>query len=388
MWQFHSPEIIFGEEALSRLEQLQGRRAFIVTDAVIAGLGLVERLTGRLNGMQDGAVMFTEVEPEPSVETIRRGAEAMRAHEPDWIIGLGDGSVLDAAKAMRILYERPDLAPEAINPFEPLGLGQKAKLICVPTTAGTGAEITAGAVLKDTAARRKIEVASYEAVPDLAIIDPQLTAQLPGALTADTGMDVLTHAVEGYTCTWANDFSDGLCLQAARLVFAYLPRAVAHGANDPEAREKMANAAAIAGLGMGNSHIALAHALGHSAGALFNIPHGRITGLFLPYTIEFTANGGAGRYLDLARMLGLPAADERQAASRLAEAIRQLMRSIHLPLSLSEAGLSLPEVEAQLEGLCERAELDASLITARRVPSREEIQRLFRYAGEGRAIDF
>jgi alcohol dehydrogenase class IV len=388
MWQFHSPEIIFGEEALSRLEQLQGRRVFIVTDAVIAGLGLVEQVTRRLNGMQESTTVFTEVEPEPSLETIRRGADAMRAHQPDWIIGLGGGSVLDAAKAMRILYERPDLAPEAINPFEPLGLGQKAKLICIPTTAGTGAEITAGAVLKDTAAQRKIEVASYEAVPDLAIIDPQLTAHLPGALTADTGLDVLTHAVEGYACTWANDFSDGLCLQAARLVFVYLPRAVTHGANDPEAREKMANAAAIAGLGMGNSHIALAHALGHSAGALFSIPHGRITGLFLPYTIEFTANAGLGRYLDLARMLGLPTRDEAEAARRLAEAIRQLMQSIQLPLTLAEAGISPPAVEAELDGLCERAELDAALITALRVPSHEELQRLFRHASDGRPVDF
>jgi alcohol dehydrogenase class IV len=388
MWQFHSPEIIFGEDALNRLEQLQGQRVFIVTDSTIAGLGWVERVTRHLNGMRGSTLVFSDVEPEPSLETIRRGAEAMRAHEPDWIIGLGGGSVMDAAKAMRILYERPDIAPEAINPFEPLGLGQKARLICIPTTAGTGAEITAGSVLKDTQARRKIEVASYEAVPDIAIIDPQLTAQMPASLTADTGIDVLAHAIEGYTCTWANDFSDGLCLQAARLVFTYLPRAVERGASDMEAREKMANAAAIAGLGMGSSHIALAHALGHSAGALFNLPHGRITGLFLPYTIEFTTNGGVGRYQDLARALGLPADDETQAARNLAQAVRDLMERVGLPLSLPAAGITRADFAENIAALCERAEMDAALITARRIPGREELEQLFERAFEGREINF
>jgi alcohol dehydrogenase class IV len=189
---------------------------------------------------------------------------------------------MDAAKVMRVLYERPDLTPEAINPFEPLGLGQ-VRLICIPTTAGTGAEVTAGSVLTDTAAARKLEVASYEMVADIAIVDPAFTAQLPAQITADTGLDVLSHAIEGYCNTWANDFTDGLCLQATRLAFKYLPRAVEQGATDMEAREKMSNAATLAGLGISNSHIALAHAMGHGVGALFNVPHGRITGVISPY---------------------------------------------------------------------------------------------------------
>jgi acetaldehyde dehydrogenase/alcohol dehydrogenase len=269
-----------------------------------------------------------------------------------------------------------------------LGLTSKVRLICVPTTAGTGSEVTVGAVLTDVEAQRKLEVASFEAIADIAIVDPQLTAHMPRQLTADTGMDVLTHSVEGYSSTWANDFTDGLCLQATRLAFDYLPRAVEHGAADPEAREKMANAATIAGLGMGNSHIALAHAMGHGAGAIFHIPHGRITGLVLPYTIEYAANGGAGRYLELAKFVGLPAEDETQAGTCLASAIRDLMRRIGQPLSLQEAGVSRENFEANLGATCDRAEMDASLITTRRIPERAELERLFRYAYEGKSIDF
>jgi alcohol dehydrogenase class IV len=331
--------------------------------------------------------VFDQVEPEPSLQTVRRGAEAMRSFEPDWIIGIGGGSVMDAAKAMRVIYERPDLAPEAINPFEPLGLG-KTKLMCIPTTAGTGADVTAGSVLKDTEAMRKLEVASFEALANVVIVDPSITAHLPRQLTADTGLDVLTHSIEGFSSTWANDFTDGLCLQATRLVFEYLPRAVEAGAADLEAREKMANAATIAGLGMGNSHIALAHAMGHGAGAIFNIPHGRVTGLMLPYTIEYTANGGVGRYLDLARMIGLAVEDERDAGLKLAAAIRDLMRRIDEPLSLREAGVAHAEFENRLGAIADRAEMDASMITSRRIPNRAELERLFRCAYDGTRVDF
>ena len=210
---------------------------------------------------------------------------------------------------------------------------------------------------------------------------------MPRRLTADTGIDALTHSVEGYTSTWANDFSDGLCLQATRMVFSYLPRAVEYSAEDMEAREKMASAATIAGLGMSNSHIALAHGMGHSAGAIFQIPHGRITGLILPYTIEYATNGRAGRYLDLARIAGLSADDEAQAGPQLASAIRELMRRIGQPLSLQAAGVSREDFEANLAAVCDRAEMDAALITSRRIPDRSELQRLFRHAHEGQPVD-
>lgn len=388
MWFFNSPEIVFGEDALSYLEELEGRRAFIVTDAHIVNLGFPERVQEHLRKAGIESMVFAEVEPEPSLQTVRRGAEAMRAYEPDWVIGLGGGSCMDAAKAMWILYERPDMQPDAISPLETLGLRKKARLICIPTTAGTGAEVTWAIVLTDREEGRKLGLGTREAMADIAIVDPVFTMHLPRDLTAATGMDVLTHAVEGFSSTWANDFTDGLCLQATRLVFEYLPRAVEHGADDSEAREKMANAATIAGLGFGNSMAALAHALGHSAGALFHIHHGRVVGIFLPYTIEYTVNGGVGRYRDLAAFLGLPAGSEEEAGRALAVAIRDLARRIGEPLSLAEAGVSGEDFERELERACDFAEADPTIVTARRIPTRKELERLFRYAFDGKPIDF
>jgi alcohol dehydrogenase class IV len=388
MWFFNSPRIIFGQEALSWLGQFTGRRAFIVTDANMVALGYAQRVQDELIQVGIESEVFAEVEPDPCLATVKRCAVGMSTYAPDWIIGLGGGSCLDAAKAAWFLYERPDVDLESVTPLEEFGLRAKARLITIPTTAGSGAEVTAAAVIKDSEAGRKVEIASYELVADYAIIDPVFSAHMPPPLTADTGVDALTHAIEGYTSTWANDFSDALCLHATRLVFDYLPRAVECGAADFEAREKMANAATIAALGMGNSHIVLAHALGHSAGAIFQISHGRVTGLFLPYTIEFTANSGQGRYLDLANMLGLPASEESEAARSLAEAVRSLMRRIGLPLNLQEAGISREEFESNLESLCNCAEIDISLVTTRRVPTRQELARLFQYSFDGRTINF
>ncbi|MCA9898546.1 MAG: iron-containing alcohol dehydrogenase [Ardenticatenaceae bacterium] len=389
MWFFKCPEFFFGEDALSQLEMLPGKRAFIVTDANIARLGFPDIVQKTLANADIASQVFAEVEPDPSLQTVQRGAEAMLAYEPDWIIGLGGGSSMDAAKAMWILYERPGIEPESISPMEDLGLRQKAKLICIPTTAGTGSESNYGIVLTDTSEKRKLTLGSREATPDIAIVDPMFTKNLPAFITADTGIDVLSHAIEAYSCGWANDFTDGLCLQAARMVFQYLPRAVADGPNDEEAREKMANAASIAGITLGNSQVALAHALGHSAGALFKtIPHGRITAIFLPYTIEFVANGGVGRYADLAAIVGQPAQNELEAAQKLANATRSLMRQLNLPTSLHEAGISATELDEQMETLVEHVMIDTNTLMSRRIPEFEEIEQLFHCAFNGRSVDF
>ncbi len=388
MWFFNSPEIIFGEDALSYLEELEGHRAFIVTDANVLALGFPEEVEAILRRSGLEVHTFSDVEPEPSLQTVRQGAAAMAAFAPDWIVGIGGGSVMDAAKAMWILYEHPDIDPAAISPIERIPLRRKARLICIPTTAGTGAEVTWAIVLTDRQEGRKLGLGTRDALADIAIVDPRFTRDLPPAITAATGMDVLTHAVEGYSSTWANDFTDGLCLQAARMVFEYLPRAVELGARDPESREKMANAATIAGLGFGNSMAALAHAMGHSAGSVFHIHHGRVVGLLLPYTIEFVARGGVGRYADLARWLGLPAADDQEAGLSLANAVRELARRIGEPLSLRDAGVPEERFRAHLEQLCDFAEADPTIVTSRRVPTRDELCRLFEYAYRGDPVDF
>ena len=386
MWFFNSPEVVYGEDALSYLDEIKGVRAFIVTDENMVRLGFVDRVIGHFEKAGIETQVFAEVEPDPSLETVKRGAQVALAYEPDWIVGLGGGSAMDAAKAVWVLYERPDLEPDAISPAEMPGLRKKARLIAIPTTSGTGAEATWAIVLTDTEGRRKLGLGSRENVADIAIVDPIFVAELPPQITADTGMDALTHAIEGYTCTWRNDFSDGLCLKAIELVFDYLPRAYEEG--DLEAREKMHNAACIAGLGFGNALAALAHSMGHSLGGVFHVPHGRAVGLFLPYTIEFVVRGGGTRYAEIARFLGLAAESEEDGAASLASAIRGLLERLGQPTAIQELGISPDEFEAELEKLVENAENDSCTVTSPRFPSTEEFERLYRYAYQGRVVDF
>lgn len=389
MWFFRSPVIVFGEDALDHLARIEGHKALIITDENMAALGFVAMVQSKLSEAGIETAVFAEVEPDPSLQAVQRGAEAALAYEPDWIVGLGGGSAIDTAKGVFVLYERPDLAPDDIAPAGSLGLRQKAKLVAIPTTSGTGAETTWPIVLTDKVEHRKLNLGNLENVPDLAIVDPVFVSRLPPQITGDTGMDVLTHAVEGYTSFWRNDFSDGLCLKAAQLVFDYLPRAWQHGEQDPEARDKMHTAATIAGLGFGNSMAASAHALGHSLGGLFPVPHGRAVGLFLPYTIEFIVRSyQPTRYAEIARFLDLPAADELEAADSLAEAIRDLALRIRQPTSLQEAGISLPDFEARLPQLMNNAYEDFTLSLGLRFPDDAELAELFRCAFEGRPVDF
>jgi len=385
MWFFNSPEVVYGEDALSYLREIEGQRAFVVTDQNMVKLGFVDLVARQLQAAGMEYQTFAEVEPNPTFEMVKRGAAAMTEYGPDWIIGLGGGSCMDAAKAMWVLYERPDMEPEEINPMIPLGLRQKARLITIPTTSGTGAEVTWVVVLTDAQDRRKLVLGSRENVADLAIVDPVLVKALPPQIAADTGMDALTHAIEGYTSSWANDFCDGLCLKAIQLIFDYLPRVVADE-EDAEAREKMHSAATIAGLGFGNSMGALAHAMGHPLSPLFGVTHGRAVGLFLPYTIEFTARQAPGRYAEIARFLGLTAASDAEGAASLIEAIRDLARRINQPMSVKDLGISRQDYEAALQKMIEDGENDT--VTSARIPDRDELARLFRYAYEGRSIDF
>jgi alcohol dehydrogenase class IV len=389
MWYFRSPEIVFGEDALDHLTQLTGRKAFIVTDSTMVRLGFVAQITQRLETAGFTCAVYSQVETEPTPSTIEHGATAMAKFGPDWIVALGGGSPIDAAKAMWVLYENPGMDVLTINPFEPLPMRRKARLVAISATSGTGAEATWGIVITDPADRRKVAVGSPANLPDVAIVDPALAATMPPRLTADTGMDALTHAIEGYTATWHNDFADGLCLKAARLIFDYLPRAVANG-QDMEARTKLHTAAAIAGLGFMNSMCSLAHALGHSLGGLFNLPHGRCVGLFLPYTIQYNALGSAStRYRELAAFLNLPAATPAQAADSLVQAIRGLSTQIGQPTAIRQAlDIAPAQFEAMLTLLVEHAENDSQLLTAERSPSTEDVRRLFLHAFDGKDIDW
>ena len=388
MWFFSSPHIIFGEDALDHLEELPGKRAFIVTDPVLDGLGFTARISRHLAAAGMEVQVFAEVEPDPSIQTVRRGVEQIAAFQPDWIVGLGGGSSLDAAKGMWALYERPDLQPEEISPVFDLNI-RKSRMVAIPTTSGTGSEATMYVVLSDPEQRRKISVGNRELIPTLSLIDPSLTSQLPPRITADTGLDALTHAVEAYAANFRNDYSDALALKAAELVFCYLPRAYEQGSRDSEAREKMANAATLAGLAFGNSFVGLAHALGHSFGSYFKIPHGRAVALFLPYVMEYTANAGVSRYGEIARHLRLTDQDdEASGAHLLIDATRSLEERLGQPTSIAEMGISATALEDALETLCAHALSDSAILAAPRMPAGDELERLFLYAFAGKSIDF
>ena len=387
MWYFVSPQIVFGEGALCALEEIQGQTALVITDAHLVGLGIAGRVQQHLERAGLRVHVFDAVEPDPCGETVEAGVQVANEKQPDWIVGLGGGSPMDVAKAVWVLYERPDLQVGEINPMLPLGLRKKARLITIPTTSGTGAEVTWGIVITDRSEERKMGLGNRENAADMAILDPELVVSMPPGLTAETGLDALVHAVEGYTCSWHNDLTDGMCINALRLIYAYLPRAVADG-SDMEARERMHNAATCAGLGFGNAMASMAHAMGHVIGSVFHLPHGRAVGICLPYTIEFAAREAPERFAELATMVGGSLVVGEDGARALAEQIRELCRQIEVPTSLAETGIERAAFESRIDKLVEDAFNDTQILTAVRCPSYEELRDLFTYAYEGRGIDF
>jgi alcohol dehydrogenase class IV len=400
MWFFRSPTVVFGEEALLHIREIKGERAFVVTDKNIQEAGLVAPVLFQLGHAGMAVQVFDEVEAEPTVAHIKTGAQAMDAFDPDWIVAIGGGSVMDAAKAMWLLIENPDIDLLSVNPLEPIEIRNRAGLIAVPTTAGTGSEVSWAIVLTDPGddaagsgnSPRKAASGHPMAMPDYAIVDPMMTAQMPAALTADTGLDALTQAIEAYVTTWSNDFTDGLALVATKLAFDYLPRAYANP-GDIEAREKMANAASIGGLAYINSMVGAAHSMGHALGALLHLPHGRAVGLCLPYVIEYSASPHRPddvmtRYADIARFVGLPAEDELSAAHVLAEKVRALLQTLNLPLTLEQAGISREQFDDALDNLIDNTMSDTVLFTAPRQPSEDDLRRLFECVYSGDKVNF
>jgi alcohol dehydrogenase class IV len=394
MWNFVSPRIIFGEESLSGLEEITGNRALIITDQNLVEAGLVSRVTDKLSQFGFETALFDKIEPDPNTLSIAEGAAVATKYQPDWIIGVGGGSPLDAAKAIWVIYENPEVRPNEINPFVKLKLRDKARLVTIPTTSGTGSEVTWAIVLTDPETNRKIGLGNRDNVADLALVDPVMASGMPPQLTADTGMDALTHSIEGFICTWHNDISEGLCLNAAREIFTYFP--IAYEASQSEqpdlekyrqAREKMHNAATNAGLGFGNALSSLAHAMGHTLGALYHIPHGRAVGACLPYTIEYSARSEPSRFELMARVLGIPVQKEG-VGTAFANAVRKLMNKVEIPSSISDLGIPEIDFESDMESLVEFSFNDAQILTSPRPPSYEELEKLFRYAYSGQPVDF
>jgi alcohol dehydrogenase class IV len=376
---FISPKVLFGKGALKRLGpeiQGQGSRAVLITDKTMV------KYTGKIVETVRNAGFEVKIwdgaESDPAIEVALACSRVLLDFRPQWVIGFGGGSAIDTAKAAWVLYERPDLVSKPIFPKVELNLRRKARFLSVPTTSGTGADVTWVAVLTDTAEHRKIVFVHNDIVPDISLLDAELTVGMPRALTASTGMDVLGHSLDGYTSRQRTDFSDGLCLQAIRMTFDWLPKAYQDG-KDLQAREKMQNAATIAGLGFSNSNTGLSHALAHSVGALFHIPHGRAVGIALPYSLESVERLGIA-----ARFIGIDATSDQEGAHRLIQKIRELEQEIGEPLSLKEAGITGQQMSKGIDTLVRLGISDPNMGTIPCECKEENLQQLFQDMWEGK----
>lgn len=383
-------------------------KAFIVTDPYMVSAGYVDKVLYYLRKRQEyvHCEIFSEVEPDPSMETIHKGCDMMNRFKPDVIIALGGGSAIDAAKGMWLFYENPEADFNSMRLkfmdirkriYKFPKLGRKARMVAIPTTSGTGSEVTSFAVITDKARNVKYPLADYELTPDVAIIDPDYVMTVPAAITADTGMDVLTHAIEAYVSILASDFTDGLAIKAIQLVFEYLPRAYKNG-DDKLAREKMHNASTIAGMAFTNAFLGINHSLAHKLGGEFHIPHGRANAVLLPYVIEYNAQKPTKfvsfpkyetfvadkKYAEIARALGLPAATDEEGVRSLVEAIWQLMKGLNMPVTIAQCGVNEREFKAKVPELADRAFEDQCTTANPRLPLVSELEKLYlkAYGGE------
>ncbi|HEY9062565.1 MAG TPA: bifunctional acetaldehyde-CoA/alcohol dehydrogenase [Pseudobacteroides sp.] len=382
-------------------------RAFIVTDPYMVKLGYVDKVLYYLRKRQNyvHSEIFSNVEPDPSIETVLKGKEAMDNFKPDVIIALGGGSAIDAAKGMWLYYEHPELDFNVLKlkfmdirkrVFTYPNLGSKTKMVAIPTTSGTGSEVTSFAVITDKDNNIKYPLADYELTPDVAIIDPEFVMTVPASITADTGMDVLTHAIESYVSIMASDFTDGLAMKAIQLVFEYLPLAYKDGSNSL-AREKMHNASCIAGMAFTNAFLGINHSLAHKLGGEFHVPHGRANAVLLPYVIEYNAQKPTKfvsfpkyetfiadkKYAEIARFLGLPASTTEEGVKSLVKAVRDLMRKIDIPMTIAECKVDKKKFMAKVSELADRAFEDQCTTANPRMPLVKELEDIYIKAYNG-----
>ena len=406
------PQIYFEEDSIQYLEKMPDiERAFIVTDATMVKLGYVDRILYflRKRPVYCHSEIYSDVEPDPDVSTIRRGVEAMRAFQPDVIIALGGGSAIDAAKGMWLFYEHPEASFDGLRlkfldirkrAYKFPRLGEKAKLVAIPTTSGTGSEVTAFTVITDRQnGNVKYPLADYAVRPDVAIIDPQFVWNLPKAATRDTGLDVLTHAIEAYVSVMASDYTDGLALQAIGMVFEYLPRAYKNGAADPVAREKMHNASCIAGLAFTNAFLGLNHSMAHKLGAFHHLPHGVANALMIDEVIRFNASEvpakmgtfpqydhphTLARYAEVADYLGISGKTNEEKLENLIKALDELKARVGIKSCIKDYGIDEKDFLDRLDDMVEQAFDDQCTGANPRYPLMSEIKEMYlkAYYGE------
>lgn len=408
---FKVPRVYFEKNSIKYLQELDHvERVSIISDKGIAKLGFVQKVIDQLQQRQNKVVydVFDNIEPDPDISTVQAGADAIRAFQPDTIIAIGGGSVMDSAKIMWLFYERPDVDfRDLVQKFMDIrkrafrfpALGDKAQLVAIPTTSGTGSEVTPFAVISDKKNNKKYPLADYALLPKVAIVDSSFVEKVPSRVTAATGMDVLTHAIEAYVSIFASDYTDGLALQVIKIVFDHLEKSVKDF--DSVAREKMHNAATMAGMAFGNAFLGIVHSMSHKIGGVFHTVHGENNAILLPYVIRYNGEKpgklstwpkynyykAGERYQDIARMLGLKANTVDEAVASLAQACYELGEKVGLPMSYQAQGLDKKEWEKALEQLAYDAYEDQCTPLNPRLPLVPDMMAMMRaaYQGYGKA---
>jgi len=372
------PEVQFSEDSLDYLSTLKGDKAVLVTGgSSMKRFGFLDQAQDLLSKANIDSIIIDGVEPNPSVKTVIEGKEKMLEFEPDWVIAIGGGSALDAAKIMWAFYEHPELDFEDIIEVGSIPeLRNKAKFIAIPSTSGTASEITAFSVITDTEKKIKYPIVSPEIIPDVAIVDPQIPATMPPHITANTGMDVMAHAVESLVSTNASDYTDPYAVRAIDLVFKYLVKAVVDG-DDIKAREKMHNASTMAGMAFSNSSLGIIHSLAHKIGGELHITHGLANAILLPYVIEYNYEAAEDKFKFIEDYLGIDS---------LAQEIIKLNEEIGIPASFKEIDwmdYSEEDFEEILDRMSKNALADPCTLTNPKQPNVEDMKEIYEKAFYG-----
>lgn len=410
LWFRVPPKIYFKRGATDvALRELEGKkRAFIVTDRYLFDSGMVNSITNILEEMDIEYQIFFDVKPDPTISTINEALMMVNVFKPDVFISFGGGSPMDAAKIMWLKYEKPEIEFEDIamrfmdirKRICTIGeLGKKASMVAIPTTSGTGSEVTPFAVITDDESHVKYAIADYALTPNMAIIDANFVDNMPKGLTSAGGIDALVHAIEAYVSVMATNFTNSTALEAIKQVFRYLPSSYKNGANDPKAREKMHHAATIAGMAFANSFLGLCHSMAHKLGAAFNIPHGIANALLINQVIRYNATDcprkqaifpqykmpeAKKRYAQIANNLGLKAKTDDEKVNALIDAIERLKKEVEIPSSIKDWGISKKDFEAKLDWLVENAFDDQCTGANPVYPLMEDIRKIYIDAFNGK----
>lgn len=383
-------DIYYGKGSLEQLKQLNGKKAILVLGGgSMKRFGFVDKAVAYLKEAGIETRLFENVEPDPSVETVMKGAAEMREFEPDWIISMGGGSPIDAAKAMWVFYEYPETSFEdIIQPFSFPTLRTKARFLAIPSTSGTATEVTAFSVITDYSKGVKYPLADFNITPDIAIVDPALAETMPAKLTAHTGMDALTHAIEAYVSTLNSPFTDPLAIKAIQMVFDELP---ASYEGDMGAREQMHYAQCLAGMAFSNALLGIVHSMAHKTGAAFStghIPHGCANAIYLPYVIQFNMTCAEDRYADIAKSVGLTGSNNSESVKALCDKINDYNKKMGIPSNLKEFGVEEEEFLQKLPLIAELAVGDACTGSNPRAITPAEMEKLLKCTYYGEQVNF